>query len=73
MNKFLQKLRIATITLWPLLFLLSSNMLGRNLIVRSSLDFDPRWRFLIFPIYLLAGLLFAFIATGKKSRQGEKG
>ena len=60
MKKTISTVRIATIALWPIIFLLIIGAIELRVFLRVSLTFQPSYHLLLIPVYVFSGCVFAF-------------
>ena len=60
MKKAINIIRIATIALWPIIFLLVIGTMEVRFHIRDVLNFQIFYRLLLIPIYIFSGCVFAF-------------
>ena len=60
MKKTISTVRIATIALWPITFLLIIGTIERSLQLRASLTFQPYYILPLILVYIFSGCVFAF-------------
>ena len=60
MRKTINTVRIATVALWPIIFLLIIGAIELRVQLRASLTFQSYYRLLLIPVYIFSGCVFAF-------------
>ncbi|MCL2562661.1 MAG: hypothetical protein FWE08_01315 [Oscillospiraceae bacterium] len=60
MKKTIETIRIATIALWPIVFLLVIGAIERNIRLRVSMSFQPYPNLWLVLVYIVSGCTFAF-------------
>ena len=59
-KKTINAVRMATVALWPIIFLLIIGAIELRVQLRASLTFQSYYRLLLIPVYIFSGCVFAF-------------